>query len=97
MTGYIVSVFQQAGLCAGGFEQREVAAFLQGQLKLHGLELRSWEPISEAGCSALLVSASAGQPVDLLSTRRDLTAALANRQLQVRIQREDVFSAMHRL
>lgn len=97
--GYIISVFQQAGLCVGGFDHRNVAALLQTQLERHGLILRSWEPVTEAGCSAVLVSAEAasGARVDLLEVRRELTRQLAPQELQVRIQREDVFLAMHRL
>jgi predicted amino acid-binding ACT domain protein len=97
--GYIVSVFQQAGLCTGGFDYRSVAALLQTELEKHGMTLRSWEPVSEAGCCAVLVSAEAaqGRKVDLLEVRRELTQRLGPQQLQVRIQREDVFLAMHRL
>lgn len=98
-SGYIVSVFQQSGLCTGDFDHRSVAALLQTALDRLGLRLRSWEPITEAGCSAVLVSAEAasGSSVDLLEVRRELTQQLAPQQLQVRIQREDVFLAMHRL
>lgn len=99
MYRYIVSVFQQAGMCTGSFEGRQVASQLQTQLEGLGLQLLSWEPVSQSGCFALLVSAQAlpGQRVDLLEARRLLSQQLASQQLQVRIQREDVFLAMHRL
>lgn len=97
--GYIISVFQLAGMCTGAFDYKEVAARLQAQLRDLGLELTSWEPVSQSGCFAVLVwaEARAGGRVDLLEARRQLTAQLAPQQLQVRIQREDVFLAMHRL
>ena len=97
--GYIVSVFPLTGMCSGTFEPRLVASQLQGELDKHGLELTSWEPVHEADCFALLMSARArsGSAVDLLSVRRALGQQLAPQQLQVRIQREDVFLAMHRL
>lgn len=96
--GYIVSVFQSAGMCSGAFDYQEAAAFLQGQLENLGLRLTSWEPVSQSGCFAVLVWAQAeGGRVDLLEARRILTEKLAPRGLQVRIQREDVFLAMHRL
>lgn len=97
--GYIVSVFQQAGLCTGQFDHRSVAASLQTHLERHGLILRSWEPVAEAECFAVLVSAEAapGAKVNLLEVRSELARQLVPQQLQVRIQREDVFLAMHRL
>lgn len=97
--GYIVSVFPLAGMCSGTFEPRVVAGQLQQELDKHGLELTAWEPVHEADCFALLVSARARptSPIDLLSVRRTLSQQLAPQQLQVRIQREDVFLAMHRL
>ena len=96
---YIVSVFQLAGMCTGSFDYKEVAGRLQVQLRQLGLELTSWEPVSQSGCFAVLVwaEARAGERVDLLEARRQLTAQLTPQQLQVRIQREDVFLAMHRL
>jgi predicted amino acid-binding ACT domain protein len=97
--GYIISVFQLAGMCTGSFDYKEVAARLQTQLRDLGLELTAWEPVSQSGCFAVLVwaEARAGGRVDLLEARRQLTGQLAPQQLQVRIQREDVFLAMHRL
>lgn len=97
--GYIISVFQLAGMCTGSFDPKEVAARLQVQLRDLGLHLTSWEPVSQSGCFAVLVWAEArsGGRVDLLEARRQLTQQLAPQQLQVRIQREDVFVAMHRL
>jgi hypothetical protein len=99
MPSYIVSVFQQAGLCTGSFDARQVAAQLQSYLDGLGMSLQSWEPVSQAACFAVLVTAQAktGHPIDLLDVRRQLTQWLSAQQLQVRIQREDVFLAMHRL
>lgn len=96
---YIVSVFQSAGMCSGSFDYKAAAAFLQNQLENLGLRLTSWEPVSQSGCFAVLVWAQAlpGGRVDLLQARRLLTEKLAPQNLQVRIQREDVFLAMHRL
>lgn len=96
---YIVSVFQLAGMCTGAFDYREIAAHLQTRLRDLGLDLTAWEPVSQSGCFAVLVwaEARAGGRVDLLEARRQLTEQLAPQQLQVRIQREDVFLAMHRL
>ena len=97
--GYIISVFQLAGMCTGASEHKVVARRLQIQLRYLGLQLTSWEPVSQSGCFAVLVwaEAQAGGRVDLLEARRQLTLQLAPQQLQVRIQREDVFLAMHRL
>ena len=98
-TGYIISVFQASGLCTGSFEARQVTAQLQIQLEQFGLHLTAWEPVSQSGCFAVLVWAQSrpGERVDLLEARRQLTQQLAPQQLQLRIQREDVFLAMHRL
>ena len=97
--GYIISVFQSAGMCSGSFDFQQLAGRLQGQLQQLGLTLTSWEPVSQSGCFAVLMWAEAqsGVPVDLLESRRRLTEQLAPQRLQVRIQREDVFLAMHRL
>lgn len=97
--GYIISVFQSSGICTGSFDYQQLAAGLQTQLESLGLHLTSWEPVNQSGCFAVLMwaQARAGQRVDLLDARRQLTAQLAPRHLQVRIQREDVFLAMHRL
>ena len=99
MPSYIVSVFQQAGLCTGSFDPRQVAAQVQSYLEELGMNLESWEPVSQAACFAVLVTARAktGQRIDLLEVRRQLTTRLSALELQVRIQREDVFLAMHRL
>ena len=95
--GYIVSVFQSAGMCTGSFDYEAVASRLQRQLSALGLTLKSWEPVSQGGCFAVLITAEAETTVDLLRVRRELTEQLAPQLLQVRIQREDVFVAMHRL
>jgi len=96
--GYIVSVFQSSGMCTGSFDYQATASHLQEQLQALGLRLRSWEPVSQSGCFAVLVSAEAvAGKVDLIEVRRQLALQFAPSQLQVRIQREDVFSAMHRL
>ena len=58
-----------------------------------------WEPMTQAGCSALLIYAEshAVPRTNLLELRRDLAGELSPHGLQLRIQREDLFLAMHRL
>lgn len=95
---YIISVFQAGGLCSGAFDHQQTAARLQSQLESFGLRLMSWEPVSQSECFAVLVWAQAqGGSVDLLEVRRRLAESHQPLGLQIRIQREDVFSAMHRL
>lgn len=97
--GYVISVFQAAGMCSGSFDHSAVLSGLQTALQAEQLVIDSWEPVAQDGCFAvvLFARAQAGQRVDLLQARRRLTDHLAPRQLQLRIQREDVFLAMHRL
>jgi predicted amino acid-binding ACT domain protein len=97
--GYIVSVFQATGLCTGSFDYQQLASRLQEQLEKLGLHVNSWEPVHQSGCFAVLIraEAQAGMRVDLLRARRHLSEQLNPLHLQVRIQREDVFLAMHRL
>jgi len=97
--GYVISVFQAAGMCTGAFDPSAVLSGMQHALQAEYLVVDSWEPVDQDGCFAVVVFARAqpGQRVDLLQARRRLTEHLAPRQLQLRIQREDVFLAMHRL
>jgi predicted amino acid-binding ACT domain protein len=66
-----------------------------------GIRVTDWVPVQEADCFATLayaeVSSSRSVGLNLLELRRELTRTMAAQDLQVRIQREDVFSAMHRL
>lgn len=96
---YILSVFQAAGLCAGPALAESVLTMMQEKLARWGLKMTRWEPITQAGCSALLIYAEshAVPRLNLLDLRRELAAELSSHQLQLRIQREDLFLAMHRL
>ena len=96
---FILSVFPAAGLCAGDFASDSVLAQMHDQLGQWGLTVTSWEPITRSNCSALLIYAEnrTAQRLNLLEFRRQLSARLQERQLQIRIQREDLFLAMHRL
>jgi hypothetical protein len=101
----IVSVFQQEGLCSGSFPYESVANQVAQELQRHGVRMLSWEPVAERACCAVLIFAegrgedSSGErgPTNVLQLRRDLTVHLSAQRLQVRVQREDVFLAMHRL
>lgn len=99
---FILSVFESAGLCATSSSQRRaesVIALVEKKLAAWELKVTSWEPIEQQTCFAVLIYAQsqAGGPLNLLELRRELAAALAAHELQLRIQREDVFLAMHRL
>jgi predicted amino acid-binding ACT domain protein len=99
---FILSVFESAGLCSTpSFARRAETVLALVEKKLHDWELKvtSWEPIEQLTCFAVLIYAQsqAGGRLNLLELRRELAAALAQHELQLRIQREDVFLAMHRL
>ena len=97
--GLIISVFQQAGLCAGNFPYQSVAEKMQGYLKRFGVRVVEWEPVTEHSCCAVLIFAETegSGPTSVLQMRRELASELSPQGLQLRIQREDVFLAMHRL
>jgi len=100
-TGLILSVFPASGLCAGGPAPREpesILKLLQPHLSQRGISVRSWEPVDRKDCYAVLIYAECQQPgTDLLELRRHLGKVLEESSLQLRLQREDVFLAMHRL
>ena len=98
-TRFILSVFQEAGLCSGEFPPESVLAFVQPTLSEWGLKVTSLEPMTQSRCCAVLIYAQsqAGQRPNLLELRRRLAESLAEHHLQLRIQREDLFLAMHRL
>ncbi len=101
---YILSVFQSSGLCSPS-SARQLAetsrTTVESILGNWGIRVTDWVPVQEADCFATLayaeVQAARSQALNLLELRRELTRSLAAQELQVRIQREDVFSAMHRL
>jgi predicted amino acid-binding ACT domain protein len=97
--GLIISVFQQAGLCAGNFPYQSVAEQMKVYLKRFGVRVLEWEPVAEHSCCAVLMFAEAERdgPTSVLQIRRELAQELSTQGLQLRIQREDVFLAMHRL
>ena len=99
---FILSVFESAGLCATSSTVRRaesVLTLVEKKLSDWEVKVTSWEPIEHLTCFAILIYAQsqAGGRLNLLELRRELAAVLAQHELQLRIQREDVFLAMHRL
>lgn len=99
----IIAAFSSSGLCAGGDslkrEQERLIPRMRSLLEARGLIIDRLEPLDRSGCFAILIYAQAGEceSLNLLGLRRDLTQDAATLGLQLRVQREDLFQAMHRL
>lgn len=95
----ILSVFPSSGLCSGAVATPEsILRLVQPELERRFLRIESWEPVHQSACYAVLIYAVATQPgLDVLELRRQLGKVLEENSLQLRLQREDVFLAMHRL
>lgn len=98
---FVFSVFQTAGLCSS-LPARQLEESSRGSLERilgqWGLVITDWVPVQTSSCFATLAYAELQRPgLNLLELRRELTLSLAQQDLQVRVQREDVFLNMHRL